>query len=149
MSVLELSRSASDGRSRARRRAARLTPRAARRDTHMFNINRGVDEPETVDVNERNGMRVTRGGSKPRDGRNLVAPSRTMELLTERDADRFIRAVQRKRADLSEQVRYMGKLWGAELPTRFPAMGGGAQAATQQGVESNPASAAGGVIPFC
>ena len=149
MSILEKSRRSSQRQVNEHRRVARLTPRAARRSSHTFNIGRGADEPEVVDTNPRNGMRVTRGGAKPVDGKKLVAPSRTFEIVSERDADKFIRAVQRKRAELSEAQRYLGKLYGAELPTRFPALAGGAQAATQQGIESNPASAAGGVIPFC
>ena len=148
MSVQEKRRRSSQSRSARSGRASRLTPRGARRSSHAFGINVGADEPETVDTNPRDGTRVIRGGSKPVDGRRLVAPSRTLELCTERDADKFIRGVQRRRAELSEQQRYLEKLWGAELPTRFPAFAGAA-AATQQGIESNPASAAGGVIPFC
>lgn len=137
------------GRNRHERRQSRrsLTPRAARRRSHGFNIGKGTPEPEQI-VHEQDGKRVVTGGAKV-DNRKLIPPSRTLELVTERDADKFIRAIQRKRAELSEQMRFMQKLWGDELPTRFPALAGGAQMATQQGVESNPASAAGRVIPFC
>lgn len=126
----------------------RPTPRTARRRTGPFNIGRGLPEPETV-TKEGRGKRVITGG-KHSDPRKLIPPSRTLELCTDRDADRFIRAVQRKRAALSERQRALQRIWGAELPLRFPAIAGGLQAAnTAQGVQSNPASAAGGVIPFC
>lgn len=138
--------------SRSRRRSAAsplLTPAVGRRRSYRgvpFFINTGVAEPEKVNY-DKNGKRVITGGEKV-DPRKIIPPSRTLELVSERDADRYIRAIKAKRKKLAEQMAFLQKTWGAELPLRFPAIAGGA-GGTQQGVESNPASAAGSVIPFC
>lgn len=133
-----------------------MSPLAGRRRSHNvpFFVGRNTPEPEQVNY-DQNGRRVITGGPKI-DPRKIIPPSRTLELLTERDTDRFIRAVKAKRQRLAEQMTWLGKTYGAELPDKYrslaawiPAIAGGAGGGTQQGVESNPASAAGSVIPFC
>lgn len=127
------------------RRRVRLTPSAERRRSHrQFHINKSLPEPEQVTYDQA-GRKVISGGAEV-DGRKIVAPSRTLELVTTKDADKYIRAVQRKRQLLAERLAFTRK----ELLARgVPVMAGGARGAgTQQGVESNPASASAGVIPF-
>lgn len=142
------SRGGEPGKDR-RRSLKTLTPSAQRRRSHApFNVGLSRPEPEKVTLDKK-GTRVVSGGEY-KDPRKIISPSRTVELLTEKDADKFIRSVLNKRIEMAEQMRFLHKLWGAELPLRFPALAGGAAAqGTQQGLESNPASAAGGVIPFC
>lgn len=124
-----------------------VVPSAQRRRSHSFNILHKLPEPETVTYNS-NGKRVVSGG-EPIDAQRLIPPSRTLELITSAQADKFIRSVQQERVRLSEQMRFLKKLWKDEFPTRFPALAGGApQTGSQQGVDSNPASAAGSIIPF-
>lgn len=141
--------------SRKRRRSSdspALTPSGGRRRSHpMFNIGRNTPEPETVTY-DQGGKKVTTGGPKV-DPRKMVSPSRHFELLTERQTDRFIRSVKKRRKEMAEHAEYLRKHFGPNasdlwLPSQYPRIAGGA-GGTQQGVESNPASAAGSVIPFC
>lgn len=67
----------------------------------------------------------------------FIPDSRTMELLTERQVDRYIRAVLRRRAEMSSAARALGR-----HRTLVPRLAGGAQTVqTQQGIQSNPATA--------
>jgi hypothetical protein len=70
-----------------------------------------------------------------------IPDSRRLELLTDRQVDKFIRRVLETRAKLSDYDRWRMRM--------FPQLAGGAQGAgTMQGVESNPASASVPMVPF-
>lgn len=84
-----------------------------------------------------------------------LPPSRTIELLTHRQVDRFIRGVQRRRAELAEHERYLRRLKGPMQLGPLPAIAGGAQTHAEmvsqvqgQGPASNPATQSVEVVPF-
>lgn len=87
------------------------------------------------------------GGSVARTGCDVpvIPDSRTMELVTERQVDRYIRAVKRRRDEMRSAER--AALGRHRRP--IPALAGAAQPNYQQGIQSNPATAAApSMIPF-
>ncbi len=108
--------------------------------SRAFFINRGVPEPERQVAGAGNGgSRATVGAPVPD-----IPASRHLELLTDRQVDRFIRGVLRKRADMRSAERALGRHRGIHSGG-LPAMAGGAAATagaeSHQGVMSNPATA--------
>ena len=108
----------------------------------QFNIGRNTPEPERII-----GQAKVGGGYVSENAPVLPVPSnRHMELLTERQVDRYIRAVKRRRAEMRSALKALGR--HTQL---LPAVAGGASnpgAESRQGVASNPASQAEPMLPF-
>lgn len=113
-----------------------------------FNIGHGRDAvppPEHDSVDRPSGAGVTVSRSERRvDARKLVAPSRTLEICTPREVDRFIRFVRRRRQEMTERDRYLNRM-GLAIAGGSPA----STAGVRQGVASQPATMAAQMVPFC
>ena len=107
-----------------------------------FNINVGAVEPERVAF-DQNGKQLIVGGDTSAAAH--IPPSRTIELMTDRQVGRFIKNVKRRRAQLADEHRSMRRQYG------LPQLAGGSAQAVPvqgQGPDSNPATAAVEVVPF-
>ena len=71
---------------------------------------------------------------------DYIPPSRVVDFTSDRAVDRYIRNVLKTRSLLADHERWRRRT--------FPALAGGAQAATMQGQESNPATQAVPMVPF-
>jgi hypothetical protein len=132
-----------DRRSRSeRRRGAKISRPLTRR----FNIGKGTPEPARV-THSQGGKQLITGAETPH-----IPPSRTMELVTDREVDRFIRAVQKRRSELADHDRYLRRLRKPGLFGPMPRLAGGsgpmAAQAQGQGPDSNAATASVEVVPF-
>lgn len=113
--------------------------------SHAFFINRSLPEPERQVAGAGNGgSRATVGGPIQE-----VPESRHFELLTDRQVDRFIRGVLRKRAELRSAEKALGRHRTPFLPRMAGGAAATAGAASHQGIVSNPATASGPAqLPF-
>jgi hypothetical protein len=123
-------------------------------------ILRNLPEPERVIAKSGN------GGSYASSNAPVlpVDPCRHMELLSEREVDRFIRSVKRRREDMRSAIRAAGyspsthqlvKRRDGRGSVIMPIMAGGAGpsagqqgVASRQGVASQPATMAEAALPF-
>lgn len=124
-----------------------VTPLAAlsRRRPHRgrgLQILRNLPEPERQVGGAGNGGTVATVNAPVAE----IPPSRHLELLSERQVERFIRGVRRRRAELRSAEKALGR--GYALP-RLAGGAGNPGAESHQGVASNPATGTQpGTLPF-
>ncbi|HUE26301.1 MAG TPA: hypothetical protein VMP89_05970 [Solirubrobacteraceae bacterium] len=132
---VELDRASAARNIKRRERQQKRFTRRHGAGSRAFFINRSLPEPERKTGGAGNGGSIaTVGADVP-----YIPPSRHMELLSDRQVDRYIRGVLRRRAEMRSAAKALGR-----HRMLVPRMAGGAATAgaqSQQGIMSNPATA--------